>query len=114
MAMARRTVLHDQQTDFSLIDHYIYAIVSDGDLMKACVEAGRSQVILKVGKLIYLYEIIVSRSKVYRSGLFRKRAGRFESYGWLLRLSKLKRSAAIEAAIRDAQSVGDRPSLISV
>src|SRR5437870_3474072 len=45
------------KTDFPLIDHYIYAIVSDGDLMEGvAAEAASLAGHLKLGKLIYLYD----------------------------------------------------------
>src|SRR6266704_1508974 len=45
------------QKDFPLIDHYIYAIVSDGDLMEGVAsEAASLAGHLKLGKLIYLYD----------------------------------------------------------
>src|SRR5256885_6660200 len=43
--------------EFPLIDHYIYAIVSDGDLMEGVAsEAASLAGHLKLGKLIYLYD----------------------------------------------------------
>src|SRR5690349_2449384 len=42
---------------FPLIDHYVYAIVSDGDLMEGVAsEAASLAGHLKLGKLIYLYD----------------------------------------------------------
>src|SRR5919199_461148 len=43
--------------EFPLMDHYIYAIVSDGDLMEGVAsEAASLAGHLKLGKLIYLYD----------------------------------------------------------
>src|SRR5258708_26245450 len=45
------------QAEFPLIDHYIYAIVSDGDLMEGVAsEAASLAGHLQLGKLIYLYD----------------------------------------------------------
>src|SRR5881394_3845467 len=45
------------QPDFSLIDHHVYAIVSDGDLMEGVAsEAASLAGHLKLGQLIYLYD----------------------------------------------------------
>jgi transketolase len=45
------------QKDFPVIDHYVYAIVSDGDLMEGVAsEAASLAGHLKLGKLIYLYD----------------------------------------------------------
>ncbi len=105
------------QQDFPLIDHYIYAIVSDGDLMEGvAAEAASLAGHLKLGKLIYLYDdnhvtIEGFTDLAYNDDVPK----RFESYGWhTATVADGNDLAAIEAAVRDAQSVGDRPSLISV
>src|SRR5258705_1652611 len=102
---------------FSLIDHYVYAIVSDGDLMEGVAsEAASLAGHLQLGKLIYLYDdnhvTIEGFTKLAFSEDVPKR---FEAYGWhTLTVEDGNDLDAIEAAIRDAQSVGDKPSLISV
>lgn len=105
------------QKDFSLIDHYVYAIVSDGDLMEGvAAEAASLAGHLKLGKLIYLYDDNHVTIEGFTDLAFSENVpGRFESYGWhTSTVEDGNDLAAIEAAIRDAQSVGDRPSLISV
>ena len=103
--------------DFSLIDHNVYAIVSDGDLMEGVAsEAASLAGHLKLGKLIYLYDdnqvTIEGFTKLAFSEDVPKR---FEAYGWhTSTVVDGNDLATIEAAIRDAQSVADRPSLISV
>ncbi len=102
---------------FPLIDHYIYAIVSDGDLMEGVAsEAASLAGHLKLGKLIYLYDdnqvTIEGFTKLAFSEDVPKR---FEAYGWhTLTVADGNDLEAIDAAIREAQSVGSRPSLISV
>ena len=102
---------------FSLIDHYVYAIVSDGDLMEGvAAEAASLAGHLQLGKLIYLYDdnhvTIEGFTKLAFSEDVPKR---FEAYGWhTLTVKDGNDLEAIEAAIREAQSVGDKPSLISV
>ena len=102
---------------FPLIDHYVYAIVSDGDLMEGVAsEAASLAGHLKLGKLIYLYDdnqvTIEGFTKLAFSEDVPKR---FEAYGWhTVTVKDGNDLNAIEAAIRDAQSVGDKPSLISV
>jgi transketolase len=102
--------------DFPLIDHYVYAIVSDGDLMEGVAsEAASLAGHLKLGKLIYLYDdnnvTIEGFTKLAFSEDVPKR---FQAYGWHTSTVEDGNDLnAIEAAIRDAQSV-DRPSLISV
>ncbi|HEX3143982.1 MAG TPA: transketolase [Pyrinomonadaceae bacterium] len=105
------------QKDFPLIDHYIYAIVSDGDLMEGVAsEAASLAGHLKLGKLIYLYDDNRVTIEGFTDLAFSENVPkRFESYGWHTSIVEDGNDlAAIEAAVRDAQSVGDRPSLISI
>src|SRR4029079_7636077 len=102
---------------FSLIDHYVYAIVSDGDLMEGVAsEAASLAGHLKLGKLIYLYDDNHVTIEGFTDLAFSEDVPkRFEAYGWhTSTVEDGNDLAAIEAAIRDAQSVADRPSLISV
>lgn len=103
--------------DFSLLDHYIYSIVSDGDLMEGVAsEAASMAGHLKLGKLIYLYDDNHVTIEGFTDLAFTENVPqRFESYGWhTMTVEDGNDLDAIESAIRDAQSVGDRPSLISV
>ena len=105
------------QKDFPLIDHYIYAIVSDGDLMEGVAsEAASLAGHLKLGKLIYLYDDNRVTIEGFTDLAFSENVPkRFEAYGWhTSTVEDGNDLAAIDAAVRDAQSVGDRPSLISV
>src|SRR5688572_31930415 len=105
------------QTDFPLIDHYVYAIVSDGDLMEGVAsEAASLAGHLKLGKLIYLYDDNKVTIEGFTDLAFSEDVPkRFEAYGWhTLTVEDGNDLEAIDAAIREAQSVGNRPSLISV
>lgn len=105
------------QKNFPLIDHYVYAIVSDGDLMEGVAsEAASLAGHLKLGKLIYLYDDNHVTIEGFTDLAFSEDVPkRFESYGWhTSTVEDGNDLAAIEAAIRDAQSVADQPSLISV
>src|SRR5213592_2381901 len=105
------------QKEFELIDHYIYAIVSDGDLMEGVAsEAASLAGHLKLGKLIYLYDDNHVTIEGFTDLAFSESVSqRFESYGWhTLTVEDGNDLEAIEAAIREAQSVGSKPSLISV
>ncbi|MDX6500952.1 MAG: transketolase [Blastocatellia bacterium] len=105
------------QKDFPLIDHHVYAIVSDGDLMEGVsAEAASLAGHLKLGKLIYLYDDNHVTIEGFTDLAFREDVPkRFEAYGWhTSTVADGNDLAEIEAAIRDAQSVADRPSLISV
>ena len=67
-----------------LFDYYIYAIVSDGDLMEGVAsEAASLAGHLKLGRLIYLYddnEISIDGNT--NLAFTEDRAKRFEAYGW--------------------------------
>nr|MBA3240692.1 transketolase [Acidobacteriota bacterium] len=102
---------------FPLIASHIYSIVSDGDLMEGVAsEAASLAGHLKLGNLIYLYDdnrvtIEGSTSLAFTEDVPK----RFESYGWhTLTVEDGNDLDAIESAIREAQGVADRPSLISV
>jgi transketolase len=103
--------------EFPLIDHYVYAIVSDGDLMEGVAsEAASLAGHLKLGKLIYFYDDNHITIEGETSLAFTENVPqRFEAYGWhTSTVEDGNDLLSIERAIRDAQSVGDRPSLISV
>jgi len=118
MAMAEAHLAAQfNQKDFSVVDHYVYAIVSDGDLMEGVAsEAASLAGHLKLGKLIYLYDDNHVTIEGFTSLAFSEDVPkRFEAYGWhTSTVEDGNDVAAIEAAVRDAQAVADRPSLISV
>src|SRR3989441_12528894 len=70
--------------EFPLIDHYVYAIVSDGDLMEGVAsEAASLAGHLKLGKLIYLYDDNqISIEGSTDLAFTEDRALRFLAYGW--------------------------------
>jgi transketolase len=67
-----------------IVDHYIYAIVSDGDLMEGVAsEAASLAGHLRLGKLVYLYDD--NRISIEGSTdltFTEDRGRRFEAYGW--------------------------------
>src|SRR4026208_2047513 len=107
MASAHLAAKFNQQ-DFPVIDHNIYAIVSDGDLMEGVAsEAASLAGHLKLGKLIYLYDdnrvTIEGFTDLAYSDNVPKR---FESYGWHTSVVEDGNNLdEIELAIRTAQSV---------
>jgi transketolase len=101
----------------SPIDHYVYAIVSDGDLMEGVAsEAASLAGHLKLGKLIYLYDDNKVTIEGFTSLAFSEDVPkRFEAYGWHTQtVADGNDLDEIDQAIRVAQSVTDAPSLISV
>lgn len=99
---------------FELINHYVYAIVTDGDLMEGVAsEAASLAGHLRLGKLIYLYDdnrISIDGSTDLT--FTEDRAKRFEAYGWhVIRNVDGLSIQEVERAIRKARK-DPRPSLI--
>jgi transketolase len=97
-----------------LVDHYIYGIVTDGDLMEGVSsEAASLAGHLKLGKIIYYYDD--NRISIDGStdlSFTEDRAMRFEAYGWqVLRVGDGNDVEAIDTAIKLAKA-DPRPSLI--
>jgi transketolase len=102
---------------FEVIDHFTYAIVSDGDLMEGVAsEAASLAGHLKLGKLVYLYDDNqVTLSAGTDIAFTEDRARRIEAYGWHTRsVSDGNDLAAIDDALRAARAETGRPSLILV
>ena len=114
MAMAERWLAsHFNRPDFNIIDHYTYAIVSDGDMMEGISsEAASLAGHLKLGKLIYLYDNNHVTIDGYTSLAYTEDwAKRFEAYDWHVQSIDGMDGDAVQAAIAAAQS-DPRPSLI--
>ena len=96
-----------------IVDHYVYAIVSDGDLMEGVAsEAASLAGHLRLGKLIYMYDdnrITIEGSTELT--FTEDRGRRFEAYGWHVQHVDGYDLEGIAAAIRAAQADA-RPSLI--
>lgn len=102
------------RTGHEIIDHFIYAIVTDGDLMEGVAsEAASLAGHLRLGKLIYLYDdnrITIDGSTDLT--FTEDRAARFTAYGWqVLHVPDGNDVEQIDAAIRQAKA-DPRPSLI--
>jgi transketolase len=100
--------------DFELIDHLIYGIVTDGDLMEGVTaEAASLAGHLKLGSLIYFYDD--NRISIDGStdiSFDEDRAKRFEAYDWHVQeVSDGNDVEAIDEAIVAAQKDA-RPSII--
>lgn len=102
---------------FDIIDHFTYAIVSDGDLMEGVAsEAASLAGHLKLGKLIYLYDDNqVTLSAGTDITFSEDRARRFAAYGWHTQsVGDGNDLVAIDGALRVARAETMRPSLILV
>ncbi len=102
---------------FNIVDHYTYALVSDGDLMEgisseAAALAGR----LKLGKLIYIYDdnhitIDGPTDIAWNEDI----ELRFKAHGWhVITVPDGNDLEAIAGAIKAAQDEKEKPSLIRV
>lgn len=67
-----------------IIDHFVYAIVTDGDLMEGIAsEAASLAGHLKLGKLIYFYDDnLITIDGPTELAFTENRAERFKAYGW--------------------------------
>jgi len=102
---------------YPLVDHYIYGVVSDGDLMEGVsAEAASLAGHLGLGKLIYLYDqngisLAASTSMTFSEDVM----GRFAAYGWQVeQVEDGNDVAALDAALQRARADEIHPSLICV
>ena len=102
---------------FPVIDHFIYCICSDGDLMEGVsYESASLAGHLKLGNLIYLYDdnqitIDGPTSLAFSEDVTK----RFESCGWeVSTVEDGNDLGAIENAIRNAQANKEKPKLIRI
>lgn len=116
MAIAEKALADRFNTEeFTLVDHYTYAFVSDGDLMEGVTsEAASLAGTLKLGKLIYLYDDNhISLEGPTESAFTEDVQQRFEAYGWhTLRVGDGNDIAKLTEALHQAQKITDKPSLI--
>jgi transketolase len=101
----------------TIVDHYTYAIVSDGDLMEGIsAEAASLAGTWGLGKLIYLYDSnAVTLDGKAEMTFTEDVAARYRAYGWhTLTVEDGNDVAAISAAISEAKAVTDKPTLITI
>jgi transketolase len=115
LAEAHLAAVHNRD-GHTPIDHHVYAICSDGDLMEGvAAEAGSIAGHLRLGKLIYFWDdnritIEGSTELAFTEDVL----GRFEAYGWHTdSVEDGEDMAAIDAAI-EAAKADPRPSMIRV
>jgi transketolase len=103
--------------DLDLVDHYTYAIVSDGDLMEGvAAEAASLAGHLRLGKLIYLYDDNHISIEGDTEVAFSEDVGRrFEAYGWhVIKVDDGNDLKSIDLAISSACAEKAKPSLVMV
>jgi len=115
MAIAEAKLAAEFNTpDHRIVDHYIYAIVTDGDLMEGLSsEAASLAGHLQLGKLVYIYDDnSISIEGSTDVAFTEDSAARFEAYGWHVQsVNDGNDVAAIDKAIQAAKA-DKRPSLI--
>ena len=120
MAIAERMLAHRfNRPGHTIVDHRTYALVSDGDLMEGVSgEAGSLAGHLKLGKLAYLYDCNhVSLDGPTSLAFSTEDVGaRYEAYGWQVLHVRDGNTdtAAIDAALSQAEDETARPSLIVI
>jgi transketolase len=117
MAIAeRRLAAEFNRPGHTVVDHWTYAICSDGDLQEGIAsEAASLAGHLRLGKLVMLYDDNQIQLDGPTAMAFSEDVlERFRAYGWqTLRVKDGTDVGAIDAAIRLARS-DDRPSIIAV
>jgi transketolase len=118
MAIAREHLAATfNRAGHEIIQHRIYVLASDGDLMEGIShEAASLAGHLRLGHLIAFFDdnriTIDGSTSLSCSDDVR---GRFEAYGWhVLEVADVNDLEALDEAIRGAQSVTDRPTLVIV
>jgi transketolase len=115
MALASKMLAARFNTsDFSPVDHFVYALCSDGDLMEGIsYEAASVAGHLGLGNIIYCYDDNqISIEGATRLAFSEDVKKRFEAAGWHVQKIDGHDRDAIRKAIRKAQKVADKPSII--
>ncbi|MGN8646924.1 transketolase [Gracilibacillus sp. HCP3S3_G5_1] len=118
MAMAEKHLSAKYNKDnYNVVDHYTFALVSDGDLMEGIShEAASLAGHLKLGKLVALYDSNdISLDGELNKAFSENVEDRFKAYGWqVIRVEDGTDTEAISQAIADAKANTDQPTLIEV
>lgn len=116
MAEANLSALYNKK-NFSIIDHYTYALVSDGDLMEGVsYESASLAGQLGLGKLIVLYDSNnISLDGDVDKSFSEDTLTRFKSHGWeTFKVTDGNSVTQINEAISKAQKNKHQPSLIEI
>jgi transketolase len=116
MAIAERWLAQNyNRPGYEIVNHYTYAIVSDGDIQEGIAsEAASLAGTLRLGKIIYLYDDNdISIEGKTNIAFAENVAQRFQAYGWhVIGPIDGMDTLGVESAIRMAQAETIRPSLI--
>jgi len=100
-----------------VMDHHVFAICSDGDLMEGVAsEAASLAGHLGLGRLVYLYDDnAISLDGPLPLSFSEDVPKRFDAYGWHVQTVEDPNDLdALEAAVRAGMDEQDRPSLVAV
>ncbi|MDU0112788.1 transketolase [Psychrosphaera aquimarina] len=116
MAIAEKTLAAQfNREGHDVVDHFTYCFLGDGCLMEGIShEASSLAGTLKLGKLIAFYDDNgISIDGEVEGWFTEDTSARFKAYGWhVVEAIDGHDAAAISAAIAEAQSVTDKPSMI--
>ena len=115
MAIAERWLATQfNRPGFNIVDHYTYALCSDGDMMEGIShEAASLAGHLKLGKLIFLYDANQVSLDGQLDLSFSEDVGkRFEAYGWHVLHIDGHSMPEVAQALAEAKAETERPSLI--
>ena len=118
MAMAERWfAARYNQDGFPLYDYRVYALCGDGDMMEGVSsEAASLAAHLKLSNLVWVYDSNHITIEGSTNLAFSEDVGaRFAAYGWhVIHVDDANDTAAMAAALREAEGVTDRPTFIVV
>jgi transketolase len=117
MAVAEQFLAgHFNRPGHNIVDHHVYGIVSDGDLMEGIAsEAASLAGHLGLGKVVYLYDDNDITIEGDTDLAFTEQVGkRFEAYGWHVQKADGNDLDDIAANIERARQERSRPSLVIV
>ncbi len=118
MAMAQRWfAARYNKPGFSLYDYRIYALAGDGDMMEGVSsEAASVAAHLKLSNLVWIYDSNhITIEGATNLAFSEDVAARFAAYGWhVLHVDDANDTAAMAAALTEAEGVTDRPTFILV
>jgi transketolase len=100
---------------FKIIDHYTYALVSDGDMQEGISsEAASLAGVLRLAKLVFLYDSNgVQQDGLTRFDFSENVAGRYRAYGWnVVGPIDGMDPGAVDSALKAVLSQDRQPSLI--
>ncbi len=102
---------------YNVVDHYTYALVSDGDLQEGIsAEASALAGLWGLGKLVFLYD----DNQIQLDGPTEMVFGedvrqRYAAYGWhTIEVEAGNDAEMVSAALIEARNVKDRPTLIAI